>query len=328
MVRTGALMALLFGAGAFCGAAFAASPPAPAVGSTFKDCSNCPEMVVVPAGSFLMGSTAEDEAREGLSPRLSQGRGANDKAVQAMLGWSLPQHKVTIAKPFAVGKFHVTHGQFAAFVADTHRPDPAMCGIMNMEGDSVQTPGGNWHNTGYKQSDDDPVTCTAWEDAKAYADWLSAKTGKPYRLLSEAEYEYAARAGTTGQRFWGNNILDACKYANVADRALHGIHPSLPWIDCSDGYANTGPDGKFLPNAFGLYGMLGNAYQWVADCAHTNYDGAPTDGSAWMTGPCDRHGERGGAWFTGAYAVRAPKRGFNTPTARNNDNGFRIARDL
>jgi formylglycine-generating enzyme required for sulfatase activity len=314
-----------------CSCAFAvtgSAADAPKPGSTFRDCSDCPEMVVVPAGSFIMGSTKEDEEREGLSPRLQKGRGANDKAVQEMLGWSLPQHKVTIAKPFAVGKFHLTHGQFAAFVAATHRPDPESCNTMTADGDFHKNVGGNWHNTGYTQSDDDPVTCAAWEDAKAYVDWLAAKTGKPYRLLSEAEYEYAARAGTTGQRFWGDNIKDTCKYANVADQSTHKVYPNLPWVDCNDGYAYTAPDGKFQPNAFGLYGMLGNGYQWVADCVHVNYDGAPTDGSAWMTGPCDRHGERGGAWFTGAYAVRAPKRGFNTPTARNGDNSFRIARDL
>jgi formylglycine-generating enzyme required for sulfatase activity len=289
-------------------------------------------MVVVPPGSFMMGSTKEDEAREGLSPHMQQGRSLNDPAIQEIFGWSLPVHHVTIPKAFAVGQTHVTRGQFAAFVADTHRPDPASCNIMTQDGQK-KVIGANWHNAfdNYKQPDDEAVMCVAWNDAKAYVDWLAAKTGKPYRLLSEAEFEYAARAGTTGQRFWGDKVEDSCLYANVADEATHKVYPVLegqPWIHCNDGSPYTASDLKFKPNAFGLYGMLGNGYQWVMDCAHTNYEGAPTDGSAWMAGPCDRHGERGGAWFTGAYAVRAPKRGFNGPEARNADNSFRIARDL
>src|SRR5262249_36391654 len=160
---------------------------------------------------------------------------------EELLGWSLPLHKVDIKRPFAAGKFHVTRAEYGRFVADTKRPDPESCGVLNAQSKSVQTPGANWHNTGYPQTPDDPVVCTTWEDATAYAAWLSQKTGKHYRLLSEAEYEYATRAGTTTARYWGDTPDQQCLYANGGDLALKKVFPDFKTVNCSDNYSYTAP---------------------------------------------------------------------------------------
>ena len=229
------------------GGAQAAS--APKGGTTFKDCADCPTMVVVPPGSFTMGAPAAENDLDGERILANFPR-------EELLGWSLPLHQVAIAHAFAVAQTHVTRAQYGRFVAATKRPDPESCGVLNAQSRSVQTPGANWHNTGYNQTPDDPVVCTTWEDAAAYAAWLSQITGKNYRLLSEAEYEYATRAGTTTARFWGDTTEQQCKFANGADRRLHAIFPDFKSVDCDDGFGNTAPDKKFRPNAFGLYGML------------------------------------------------------------------------
>lgn len=300
----------------------AASAPKP--GSSFKDCSDCPEMVVVPPGSFTMGATKAAEEREGVAPFLLK---SNPAGAQEILGWSVPEHRVTVPRAFAAGKYHVTREEYGRFVADTKRPDPASCGVLNQEAHSVQTQGANWHNTGYAQTPRDPVVCTTWEDATAYAAWLSKKTGKSYRLLSEAEFEYAARAGTTTARYWGDDTAGQCAYANGGDQTLQGAFPSFPVANCKDGYVYTAPDDALKPNAFGLYGMLGNAFQWVQDCFRP-YDASPTDSAPKEFADCPLRAERGGAWFAAPNVLRAAKRGRNTIDARNNDNGFRIARDL
>lgn len=317
MLRTIGMIAALFCLGGL--PLQAADAPKP--GSTFTDCSGCPKMVVVPPGSFTMGAPAAESDLEGerILALFSK---------EELIGWSLPLHKVTIPRAFAVAAYHVTRGEYGRFVMETKRPDPASCGVLNAESKSVQTPGASWHNTGYPQTDDDPVVCTTWDDATAYAAWLSQKTGKHYRLLSEAEYEYAARAGTTTARFWGDGTAQQCLYANGADKSLQKVFPTFKAADCDDGYPYTAPDAKFRPNAFGLYGMLGNAFEWTEDCWQKNYDGAPTDGSARRDGDCSLRTERGGAWFAGPNPIRAGSRARNVPTARNNDNGFRVARDL
>src|SRR5262249_46599041 len=152
--------------------------------------------------------------------------------------------------------------------------------------------------------------CVSFEDAQRYVQWLSRKTGKLYRLPTEAEWEYAARAGTTTARFWGDGRERACDFANVAD--FTGAE-TLNWnkgnqdqvFQCRDGYANTAPVGSFRPNAFGLYDMLGNVFQWTEDCYHNSYDAAPSDGSAWTTGECKYRVLRGGSWNVSPRSVRS-----------------------
>jgi formylglycine-generating enzyme required for sulfatase activity len=164
-----------------------------------------------------------------------------------------------------------------------------------------------------------------WHEAKAYVDWLAAKTGKPSRLLSEAEWEYAARGRTSPgayPRFWfGDDEKELCRYGNFRDQAYGETR-----APCNDGYDRTSPAGHYQPNAFGLYDMFGNAWQWTADCWHDNYDGAPADGSAMTTGNCLGHVLRGGGWNDGPAFLSAAKRKMGT--TNNKDFGFRVARTL
>ncbi len=138
-----------------------------------------------------------------------------------------------------------------------------------------------------------------------YAEWLAEKTGKKYRLLSEAEWEYAARAGSDKARFWGSSPDRACQFGNVGDYSAKKKHPDWEIHECDDGYAETAPVSSFKPNAFGLYDMLGNVWEWVEDCYNANYDGAPNDGRAWATGDCSRRVIRGGSWNNSPAIVRS-----------------------
>jgi formylglycine-generating enzyme required for sulfatase activity len=275
--------------------------------NVFKECDKCPEMVVVPAGSFTMGSPENERDR-------SDREG--------------PQHPLSIAQPFAAGKFAVTVDQFAAFVTDTQHDVGSSCRTLE-GGKNEERQGRSWRDPGFPQSGSHPAVCINFADAEAYADWLSAKTGKRYRLLTEAEWEYAARAGTTTRFFFGDDEKDTCRYGNGTDleakRRVPGLGPSAP---CSDGYAYTAPAGSFLPNAFGLYDMHGNARQWVEDCFHASYIGAPTDGSAWTGVNCTMRVQRGGAWGYRPANLRSAYRDGIEPALRRSFTGFRVARTL
>jgi formylglycine-generating enzyme required for sulfatase activity len=257
---------------------------------SFRECANCPEMVVVPAGSFTMGSPPDNE----------EGRWDNEG----------PQHDVTIGKAFAVGKLHVTRDEYAAFVNDTGYVASTTC--HRYRGGS----NASWRDPGLAQEGLHPVVCVTWDDAKAYVNWLVKKTGKPYRLLTEAEFEYAARGQThpgTYTRFWfgdDENIL--CEYASSS----------------SCGHVGTSPAGQYKPNAFGLYDMAGNAWQWTEDCWHDSYQDAPADGSAWTAGTCAGRVVRGGAWNDFPRALRAAARYKDTASFADFWAGFRLARTL
>jgi formylglycine-generating enzyme required for sulfatase activity len=280
---------------------------------TFKECEKCPEMVVVPAGSFTMGS-----------PGGEVGRFADEG----------PQRTVMIGKPFAVGKFHVTVDQFAAFVAETKYDAGSKCWTFE-EGKGEERSGRSWRNPGFTQAGSHPAVCMNWNDAKAYVDWLARKTGKAYRLLTEAQWEYTARAQTQPGAYprysFGNDEEDLCRYSNGADQtAKSSIAGWKDWTvaPCNDGYAYTSPVGSFAANGFGLYDMQGNAWQWTEDCYHDSYAGAPSDGSAWTTGDCSPRVFRGGAWESGPWSLRAADRYGNTPDGRSNFLGFRVGRTL
>ena len=275
-------------------------------GKIFRDCRDCPEMVVIPARSFAMGS-----------PDSEAGHDDNES----------PVHRVSIAT-FALGKTEITRSQFAAFVEMTKYSAGGKC--WTIEGGRFEERSGNWQEPGYAQDDNHPVACMNWNDAKAYAEWLSRKTGKNYRLPTEAEWEYAARGKTSTARYWGNNPDEACGYANAADKAAQArIRGATSWSvhGCADGFAYTAPVSSFKANAFGLYDMLGNVWEWTEDSYHDSYVGAPSDGSAWQ-GDGARHVLRGGSWNDSPRNVRAAMRYINKPALRFSSFGFRLARDL
>ena len=188
----------------------------------------------------------------------------------------------------------------------------------------------DWRNPGYAQEDPHPVACVSWEDAKAYVVWLSGRTGKAYRLLTEAEWEYAARAGTTTRRFWGDYGDESCAYANGADQTTKAQVPGAAnWLvaNCNDRYAHTAPVGSYRANAFGLFDMLGNVWEWTEDCWNGNYGDAPSDGRAWATGDCSQRVVRGGSWSDIPMFLRSALRFRGSTAIRDSYVGFRVARD-
>ena len=242
-------------------------------GISFRECAqDCPEMVVLPTGEFMMGAPATEKDRN------------DDEG---------PQRSVTIAKPFAVSKFEVTFADWDACVS---------VGGCPQVGDSGFGRGTR------------PVIYVSWDEAQQYAAWFSKMTGRPYRLLTEAEWEYAARAGSTTAYFWGDEIGKGNANCGGCGSQWDG--------------RQTAPVGSFVPNAFGLYDMAGNVWQWVQDCYHDNYNGALTDGSAWTTGDCSRRAVRGGSWFNGPPNVRSAGRDGVAAGGRGDRLGFRLGRTL
>ena len=286
-----------------------------APGHVFKDCAECPEMVVLPSETFRMGS--EDGAQH------SDGRQS-------------PVREVKVAA-FALGRFEVTQGQYAAFVDATGRPTDDGCQIRVLEDTRSWFRGewsvrSSWRAPGFDQDENHPVACVSWVDATAYVAWLSGLTGHKYRLPSEAEWEFAARAGTVTRFYWGDDLK--CDYANIMDRSWQGVFVAPRWSlsDCHDRARQTAPVGSFRPNAFGLYDMLGNVWELTADCWHDDYSDAPGDGTRWSDdGDCGVRPARGygwdNSWEIGKTDVAARQRrsiGF----APSNDTGFRVARML
>jgi formylglycine-generating enzyme required for sulfatase activity len=247
---------------------------------SFRECDNCPEMVVMPAGSFTMGSPDSEKLR---------GR------------FEGPQHRVTFGRPFAVGKFAVTFEEWDACVLDG--------------GCDGYTPKDEGWGRGRR-----PAINVSWNDANAYADWLSGKTGKSYRLLSEAEREYVTRAGTATPFWWGTKITP--QQANYDGNYIYDDGPT------GEFRRRTLPVDSFRPNRWGLHQVSGNAWEWTQDCWHENYAGAPSDGSAWESEGCRYRVVRGGSWATYPGDLRAAVRGRFPPDFRGNSQGFRLARTL
>jgi formylglycine-generating enzyme required for sulfatase activity len=276
-------------------------------GTVFKDCSDCPEMVVIPAASFMMGSPASEEG--------------HDHSEE-------PQHKETIPRAFAMSKVVVTFEQYKKFMNDTGRDAGASCWYYRTDKNKwIAKQGSTFSNPGYQQQPDSPAVCLNFGDANAYAAWLSKQTGHTYRLPSEAEWEYAARAGTTTARYWGDSADQQCSYANGADQSFQKEVPDDPLVaGCDDGYFRAAPVGKFKPNAFGLYDMLGNAWQLTLDCM-TDYDGSDRHGAP-ARGGCDKHAIRGGGWGRPPIDLRSAKRLGMGEEVRGVTNGIRLVREL
>ena len=299
----------------------------------FRDCPECPEMVVVPAGSFVMGSPSYEEGRD------------DDEG---------PLREVEFTVPFAIGVYEVTVGEFKRFV----QASGSSAGETCHEGGKL-VEGRSWRDPGFRQDDSHPVVCVSWDDAQAYVRWLSAKTGKRYRLPSESEWEYAARAGTQNSRPWGDDDSGQCRHANSVDGDFERSFADSskePCADsnvscafwqmlrrqareaaqCDDGHAHTAPVGRYEANKWGLHDVLGNVFEWTEDCLNDSYAGAPRDGSAWRTGKCSKKALRGGGWAVAsthrgwprAFGLRFAERSGGETDYSMNFGGFRVVRTL
>ncbi|MBL8371914.1 MAG: formylglycine-generating enzyme family protein [Burkholderiaceae bacterium] len=272
-----------------------------------RDCPQCPELVNIPPGSFQMGSTP--------------GKAIAGRTVDAREG---PVHRVSVAS-FAAGRHAVTRAEFSAFVQRTgHKTDAERDGgcFVWSSGEWALRAGTSWRNSLLKQADNHPVVCVSWDDAQAYVKWLSQETRRNYRLLSEAEREYVARAATTTLFWWGDELTpDKANYQTSAPD-FQGSAKG-PWRQ------STTPVHQFDPNPFGLYQVHGNVWEWVQDCHHDSYQGAPANGSAW-TEKCASPARvlRGGAWVGDPADLRASSRLWLSPAMRLQAAGFRVARDL
>ena len=281
-------------------------------GVEFSDCEECPRMVVVPPGKFRIGSPDEEVGR-----RDNEG----------------PVHRVTIPKILAIGKFEITRGEFQRFVSATGYKIGARCWVL--EGlkitDSV---GKSFRDPGFAQDNQHPAVCVSYDDAVAYTDWLTGTAGKQYRLLSEAEWEYAARAGAATRYSFGDDETRLCDNGNSGDQTAatdtrlgnYFKKKKRQVSACDDGAVFTQRVGSYSPNDFGLHDLTGNVWEWTADCYAESYDGAPVSGEPRQGAEgCDRV-TRGGSWFYPPSYQRSAYRSPNGHESRDVDVGFRVAR--
>jgi formylglycine-generating enzyme required for sulfatase activity len=266
---------------------------------------------VVPAGEFLMGSSKED---------IDGGVAAANEG---------PQHKAVVKQPIAVGRFEVTRDQYAAFVDSSGYKSGGRCFTFE-QNIPQERENRSFLNPGYAQDGNHPAVCVSWADANAYVDWLSSTTGKSYRLLSETEYEYAARAGGTARYGFGNDPAELCRFANGADQSAKtaGLPAGAPYMNCTDGFPFTAPVGSFAANAFGLHDLVGNVWEWTEGCFHVDYAAAGADGAARSEAGCSARAVRGGDWFSTERSLRPAVRAKANADAHHDDIGFRVARTL
>jgi len=258
-------------------------------GKVFRDCkSSCPEMLVLPAGSFTMGT-----------PENEPGRQADEG----------PQHRVTFAKPFAISRYQVTAGEWDAYLRES--------GVKIADGDSRPGRECKASKPRYQQGPRQPAVCMSYHDVQAYADWLTKKTGKHYRMISEAEREYAARAGSSGP--FPFELDPDGDYQISRNANVYGP---------KDGFSFSSPVGSYPANALGVYDMHGNVYEWVADCYHDSYEGAPNDGSAWQQAECKVVVIRGNDWGEAPIFSRSGNRNASVPDNRGDWIGVRLVREL
>jgi formylglycine-generating enzyme required for sulfatase activity len=300
-----------------CAWAAGAGAQAPA-GAGPRDCPVCPELAVVPPGQFMMGSAPD-------APELDAASGES------------PAIELSFSRPFLVSTREITVGEFRRFVEATGAKAVPGCRVW-AGGQWVQDHDRSWRDPGFAAAprDEDPVVCVNWDDARAYAAWLSKESGKRYRLPSEAEWEYVARGGTSFPRYWGEHdsredlpLSLACDYANVYDAsAVDALDFPYPNARCSDRATWLAPVARYKPNAFGVYDIIGNAREWVMDCFTGSYAGRPQDARAWTwQGGCELKGVRGGSFASRPRDARAPARSAEPAAHRQSDLGFRVARD-
>lgn len=290
-----------------------------------------------------MGSTKQETTRDlaavpsGAGPLgflAWIGQSEHQKAAGAIAA-EHPQHRVAIARGFALGLTPVTRGEFAAFVRETGY-HTGSCWLWHVGRPTPPVVDG-WLRPGFAQSDQDPVVCVTWQDAQAYVRWLNRKlglggpdgSGGPYRLPSEAEWEYAARAGTQTAYWWGNEVGTGHAWCDGCDEFKARLTAEHPFVapPPSLRHDHTVVVGAFPANPFGLYDMPGNVLQWTEDCWNANYAGAPGDGSAWLSGDCGRRVVRGASWHSLPWTARPAARTPNKTDSTWNDIGFRVAKD-
>lgn len=291
-----------------------AATPVPAA---IRDCADCPDMLPIPQGSFTMGTRP----------------GGYEQAENT---GETPPAAIAVPAAFLMSQTEVTVAQFAAFVSAARYRPAARCRAY-LDGRWTTTSKADWRTApdGDAMAGGLPATCVTWSDAQAYALWLSAKTGQHYRLPSEAEWEYAARGGIDAPRYWGWNsfegvsISDACDNANTYDvTAMRVFAFGWPHAQCADGFTGLAPAATFRPNAFGLYDMIGNAWEWTQDCYTASYANRAKDSRPWLwSGGCEERPVRGGSWASRPLQARAANRGHREPSFAGNDLGFRVARD-
>lgn len=297
---------------------------APGTPHMMRDCPECPELVILKTGTATVGA----DASEGIALGLPADLAAREQ----------PRRRIAVDRPIAFGRFEITIAQFAAFVVDTgYAPEP---GCWRFEGsDWTFDKSASWRDSKLEQKDDHPVTCVNWHDAEAYARWLSRRTKHAYRLPSEVEWEYAARAGTQGSYWFGDDRAAICRYVNLGDLDTEAMFKwagrptklTLAWTpeNCHDGYATTSPVDAKPPNAFGIYGALGNVMEWVADCWHEDYSTGPVSQDARLTsGDCGYRAMRGQGWVAIAGSARASFRRKMLATDRRFTFGIRVVREL
>lgn len=262
------------------------------------DCTTCPPLVAVAAGAVEIGSAA------------GVGR-----------AFEKPAHWVSVA-PFLIGQREVTVGEYLVFA---EQMGGALDGCRSVKSSWLTRSRSSFSNPGFEQNLDHPATCVSWRDANAYVAWLSGKTGKRYRLPTEAEWEFAARST---KAIVPLTAAEVCGANNVADQSAASAYPGLSAVDCDDGFAHTAPVTRHDPTATRPVDMLGNVFEWTQDCWNPSYDGAPGDGSAWLAGDCSKRVLRGGSWFTASSEQRVGFRNRYDVDYRSNTFGFRVARDI
>jgi formylglycine-generating enzyme required for sulfatase activity len=296
----------------------AQKPAAGKSGNVFRDCPDCPEMVVIPDGSFTMGSSASEETWAATHGWDAEQHKIPLRDFALAVADEAPQHKVSL-RSFALGKYDVTRREYAAFVSETGYRSDGGC-YDNGGPPSPKRAGASWKNPGFKQTDNDPVICVSWDDAEAYVSWLnrklqpsgSASGDGPYRLPTESEWEYAARAGTTTRFWWGDDESTAAAHAWYKENSRGQTHPV----------------GLKPANRFGLYDMAGNVWQWTQDCYAESYAAAPNNGTAAEMGNQCLRVDRGGSWHYATWLLRSATRERNPADYRDQVMGFRVARTL
>lgn len=278
---------------------------------SFQDCENCPEMILLPVGEAMLGVEPFE---------------ANTKR------GDLPLRRININYQFAIGKTEVTRAHYREFMEESgHQMATDGCNTWGYNRILGYVKAHTWDSPGIPQNESHPVICVSHVDATAYANWLSQKTGKSYRLPSATEWEYAARAGTRGPWFWGAANKDACEYANVGDENFRRNFSYAPVFNCNDGYLHTAPVASFKPNPWGLHDMLGNAWEWTDDCLHRDKTAVPVDGRPWREedgGECNRRTPKGGGWVSGTDWVRAGAQAADFAIYHSQLLGFRLALTL
>jgi len=269
----------------------------PGQGESFKDCPECPEMVVVPVGSFIMGASTDEEVNSEREDRVP----------------------VNIASPFAVGRFAVSKGEFAAFVAAAGHSTDGHCYDLS-KSEAKPRADRNWRSPGFAQNDRHPVVCVNWSDAQVYVAWLRSSTGKRYRLLTETEREYVTRAGSITPFWWGTTI--STEQANYDGSITYAGGAR------SEPRKATVPVDSFSPNPWGLYNVHGNAWDWTEDCWNSANAGNPGDGNPRLTGDCSLRVMRGAGWNNAPHTLRSARREKEQQNARVSRTGFRVARTL